>query len=107
MRAGRLRHRVELLEPQEGASDGQGGTLPADSLIVSRPFAEVLPLAGREVLIAHQVDPRLTHHVRMRHRPGVTTRLQVRFRGRVFEIASVVDVDEQHRELLLSCVEVL
>ncbi len=105
MRAGTLRHRVELLEPQDGPSDGQGGTQPAAPLVVSRPWVAITPVSGREAVVASQVDPRVTHHVRMRYRPGVTARHQLRVAGHVWAIQSVVDVDARHRELILACVE--
>lgn len=43
--------------------------------------------------------------VRGRYHPGIQLDSQLHFEGRVFNVQSIADVDERHRELVLVCSE--
>ncbi len=73
MRAGRLRHRVQIQERVETTRDEHGGISPTWSTIAT-VSASVEPLRGRELFEAQQVQERTTIRVRMRHYPGLTTK---------------------------------
>lgn len=94
---GKLRHRVTL-QTKTTTTDAGGGTTETwtDTATV---WAAVEPLEGTERLRAMQVSPTLSHRIRMRYRADVTTAMQVVYNGRAFDITSVVDVSERHREL--------
>ena len=129
MRAGRLRHRV-LLQHATDAGDTYGEQdqtwyVDADPAIL---YAEVRALQGQERFRAQQVQPEVSHAVRIRYRDDVApddrlivgsaspeiegvmiadepddlTRL---FGSKVLQIESVIDVNEQHKELQLLCRE--
>ncbi|MFD0768868.1 phage head closure protein [Bacillus sp. CGMCC 1.60114] len=41
----------------------------------------------------------------IRYREGITSAMRVRYKGRLFEIKSAIDIDEQHKEICLICEE--
>ena len=66
----------------------------------------ILPQSGREFYRAQQVNTAVTHLVSARYRTGLDATKRLVLSGdRVLDIAGVVDVDERHEELLLTCVE--
>lgn len=96
---GRLRHRVTIQALTRTPDTGGGYTETwSDTATV---WAAVEPLAGTERLRAMQVSPTLSHRIRMRYRADVSSAQRLVYNGRAFDITSVVDVDERHRELQL------
>lgn len=75
-------------------------------------YAEVRPLAGRELEWARQVDARISHKVTLRYIPGLSTTwrlvMPARYEAqdRYFQVVSAINVDERDRELELMCTEV-
>ena len=79
----------------------------------SRPFwkkfaevrASVEPLQGREYFSGpFQMGENIVR-VRIRYIEGVTRKMHIRYGNRVFDIYSVIDSMESHRELQLMCKE--
>lgn len=79
----------------------------------SRPFwkkfaevrASVEPLQGREYFSGpFQMGENIVR-VRIRYIEGVTRKMRIRYGNRVFDIYSVIDSMESHRELQLMCKE--
>lgn len=103
IRIGDLRQRLMLDAPVE-TPDGQGGVTRAWGL-VAEVWGAVLPRSGGEGEDAARFAGRVAHIVWLRHRPGVVPGMRVRLGPRVFEIASVIDIDERHRWLKLDVVE--
>ncbi len=63
--AGELIHRVTVQSSTE-ASDGHDGMTVTWSDLRRRMAAKVVPLAGRDLDRARQIDPRATHEVTLR-----------------------------------------
>ena len=103
MRAGKLRHRVEVLQPAT-AQDSFGEVTPGWKL-VGRRWAEVTPITGTDKLVRDQYRQAATHRVRLRFMEGLTVRHLIRHGGRDLHILSLVNVDEQDAEMLLDCEE--
>ncbi len=103
---GALRHRLAL-EAERPAGDGGGGQGDpwADPVAVATVWGRVEPLRGGERLRALQLEERVTHRVTIRHRPGVTPAMRVRFGARLFNIRAVINRDERDRFLELLCEE--
>lgn len=105
MRAGLLRHRIEVQAATE-AEDVHGGHsetwIPADTI-----WGSIEPLKGEELLEAQAVDVRVTHRVRMRYQPsgGLTAKKRLKFGTRIFNIISVLNTEERNWELTALCVE--
>lgn len=109
MRAGRLRHRVAI-QRRTGAESGFGE--PTDTWTdLATVSAGVEPISGREYFAAQQVQSEVTHRVTIRYLAGVTPKDRIVWTdpatgvARYFDIRSVLDKDERHRELALMCVE--
>lgn len=107
MRAGQLRHRVDLQEQGPRVSDGAGGGSAPFVTYAENVPAAIEPLAGREFLQAEQFDVRVTHRVRIRYRAGVRPSHKVIYGSREFDIKSVIDFEERHRELELMSEELV
>ena len=103
VRAATLRHRVSLQSAADTA-DGGGGAATVRSDVATL-WASIEPLKGAEHPSAQQLESRLTHRVRLRHRIGVTTAMRVKFGARIFNIRAVINPDERNRLLELLCEE--
>lgn len=106
MKAGRLRHRVELQSATETA-DSYGEPTFTWSTYAHR-WASVEPLQGRELFTAQQVNPEVNIRVRLRHDEvlaDLTPKHRLVFGSRTLEIDSVIRPDERGREVQLLCKE--
>lgn len=104
MRAGWLRHRVEILA-KEASQNGFGEEVvtwvPAATV-----WASVEPLRGREYVEAKQGQVEVSHRVVMRYREGMGSEMRLRIPGgRVLEIESVINPLERGERLELMCRE--
>lgn len=103
MRAGKLRHRVEIQAVTE-ARDGHGGITRTWTTVVNR-WAAIEPLSGQERFSAQQVNPELTHQVRLRYWSGLTPKHRFKHGSRYLSILSIVNVGERNIEQLCQCKE--
>ena len=103
MKAGSLRHRVEL-QKATYAQDGVGEPIETWATYAKR-WAAVEPLSGRELLQAQQVNSEATIRVRLRFVSGVTQQQRLLHNSRTLEIVSVIDPQERNAELELLCKE--
>lgn len=103
MQAGRLRHRVTIQNAVE-ARNAYGEAIKTWSTVAT-VYASVEPIRGREMFDAEQVQSEVTHRVRLRYRPGLTSQMRLLFNGRMFEIQTVINVNERNREVQLMCKE--
>lgn len=77
---------------------------------LTKRWARIEPLSGREFFIAMQAQSQTSHRINMRFYSGLTSRrhyLTVTTGGvtRTFEIESVIDLNDAHEEHELMCVE--
>lgn len=106
MRAGQLRHQVTLQQLGARVDDGTGGgSIPFND--VASVWAAIEPLTGRELLDAGQYDPSLTHRVRIRYYAGVRPSWRIKYATRLFDVKSIADLEERHREMDLMCEELV
>ena len=104
MRAGRLRSLIELQRSTE--------TLVAGEVVPTwHTFAEVYaavePLAGRQWFAALQVQAQVSHSIRIRWSPdwALGPKDRIKFGTRVFDIVSVLNIQERNRELVVQALE--
>ena len=109
MRAGKLRHRIEIqtVTTAQSTSGEETRTWPTaetdDDLTVV--WADVQDLAGRELLLAQQASSEATVRVRLRHLDGITSAdCRIVHGDRTLEIVAVIP-DGRGRELELLCKE--
>ena len=103
MRAGRLRHRVDLqqLSPSLNSMGEESETWTTYSTV----SADVQPISGTERLAVQQAQADMTHKVTMRYRKGLTVEHRILHKSRVLNITAVQNVDESNRTLIIDCVE--
>lgn len=108
MRIGPLRHRITIQNPNAAAPDGDGGftQTPTD---VETVWADIGPANVLDVerVGGGTVLSSASHLVRMRYHPAITTRSQLRFGARVFNVTGVQNVEERNVELIIACQEVV
>lgn len=110
MRAGKLNKRITLEYRQEQKESDYGGVRSIPKVFASA-WASIEPMGGRENWRAMQVNPELTHEVRIRYLPDVTSKMRVKYvdsktdRTRYFNIVSVLTPEERRQEMRLHCVE--
>ena len=106
VRAGALRSRVDILAPNGSQTPG-GGIDPDDPITVagripaavtSAPIGETLQVGALQAAIATLI--------RIRYQPGIEPYMYVVLDGRRLQILAIVDVDNLHATLELTCTEV-
>lgn len=105
MRAGELRTPLVLERPTTTLS-ASGESTPAYETVVQL-FGDITPGTGAESYQAGQVNPEVTHSIRIRWHPDVTARMRFNWveRKRKFNIISVTDPETRDRELVCLCRE--
>jgi len=105
IRAGRLRQRVEIVQPGT-SKDSFGGVSPDGGTSLGVIWASIEALNGRDALAAQAFTSIGTHLVTIRWMPGVLAKQVVKFGTRRFQIEAVLNPDERTKILKLLCVEV-
>ena len=105
MNAGALRHRCWIQEPTF-EPDGYGGTTPSWGT-VTVCWGALEPLKGREWIESGLENSEITAKFRMRYFAGIDPTMQLYFGSRTFEIISVIDPEERHKELNLMLKELV
>lgn len=70
-----------------------------------KTWASVEPLRGREYQEAQKIRPELTYKITIRYRPGITPDMYIKYKERLFEIVSVINVKERNEIIELMCTE--
>lgn len=99
MRAGALDQRVVIERLVEGYDEL--GQPINDWLPIVTTWASVSPLTGREYLAAAALVSEVTARIRMRYRPGITSRDRIVHEGTTYNIVSLADMHSSRRELVL------
>ena len=102
---GQMRHRIAIEQKTRGGSDGAGGVVSETWTTFAECYAKIDPQTGREIVAADQNVHRLTHRVTVRHRPGVTTAMRVKYQGRMLAILGLRELMENGRFLEIMCEE--
>lgn len=106
MRAGRLRHRIELQKISSETTDAYGERTPTWKTYAHR-WASIEPAGGSELLNADVLSPQTTHVIRLRHTANTDVKAEHRLvsGSRTFHVTNVLNVDEKNQELILACRE--
>lgn len=97
MRIGELRKQITI-QAETPTGDGAGGYALAWMNIASA-WADITPLSGNEVFTAQHLEGHATHRVTMRYRSdiAITTDMRIIYNSRVFNIRSVLNIDERNQ----------
>ena len=91
--------------------DTPGSELNGESVENWREVRDVMgtvsPLTGREHQQAEQMQSNVTHRITTRYFTGADSRMRLRRGSRVFNVQSVVNVEERNRELEWMVTEVV
>jgi SPP1 family predicted phage head-tail adaptor len=105
--AGKLDKQV-VIQANVRTDDGGGGA-NINYVDTGTAWASIEPGSGREFFEAKQLNPELSHVVKIRYRASVTPNHRLRYVSqsvdRVFAIHSVSDPLERHEQLVLLCSE--
>lgn len=107
MQAGQLRRRVTVQQPAQAPDRyGQLADTWAD---VGTYWAFVRTPTGREAIIAQQFKAELTHVVTMRYLGSAPLgpNMRLAYKGRIFNVLDVLNVDERNRQYDVHCQEVV
>lgn len=103
MRAGTLRHSVEVQQATEAVDDRHGIRKVWTTLAERR--AQVTELGGTETVKADQLVANATHEVRLRWFDGLSPAHRLIHNGRHLNIEAVSNPDGRKREQLCACIE--
>lgn len=104
MRAGLMR-RVVTIRTNARTPDGMGGYSETPTDVDGIPV-RVEPLQGDEQLRAMQTGMVAPHRFTMRYRSDILGATTLVYDDRPFDIKSVIDPEEKHRELVILADEV-
>lgn len=105
MKAGHLRHYVNIQHKGTATPDGIGNvTQPWDVLYTNVP-TEIIPFSARETWFGATAQSETTHRLIFRYLPGIDTTCRVDFGGRLFDILGIADDQECNVMLTLDCKE--
>ena len=104
MRAGPLRHRVEIQQATESA-DAHNQAVQSWATVASR-WAQIRPATGREVLDGQAPAADVSHEITLRHYSRtLTPKFRLKLGTRVFNVVSAVNFDERNRRTVIQARE--
>jgi SPP1 family predicted phage head-tail adaptor len=108
MIAERLNKRITIKQ-QPTTQDNYGETITDVNLWPTflTVWASVEPINGKEFFAAEQVNASVSTRIRIRYLTGVKPAMAVLYGTRIYNIISVIDYQEQHKEMQLMCEEVI
>ena len=82
-------------------------TLDGEWEDVFSTWASVKPIIGREYYAAETINSNLTHKITIRYRPGINSKMRIKFKERLFNIVGPpINVDEGNKELVIMASEI-
>lgn len=102
MRAGRLRHRIEI---QALSEKYDAGKTTQSWSTVDTVWGAIDHVAGREQHRGYKVQPETEYIVTIRYYEGLTSEHRLKWGSHVFDIVTIQNVAFKDRELLIECTE--
>jgi SPP1 family predicted phage head-tail adaptor len=103
MSAGLRDKKVQI--QRQGSTQDAAGQLSDMWTTQATVWASIKPVSGREYFNASGERAEVTHTIGILYGPTVAPRDRIVYGSRMFDIKSVINVDERNRELLLMCTE--
>lgn len=101
------RNRKVVLRAPNLTGDEGGGFSTGAPTDLATVWAQIQPLEGDEQLQAMQTGMQRPHRLTIEYRAGVTGITEIGYGARKFNVRSVTDPDEKHRELVILADEVI
>ena len=105
MEAGVLRNRITI--QKKSVTRNSYGEEVITWVTHCQAWAQIEPLSGREFLEARQIQAEGMVRFTMRYQAGIAPEMRVLDGSEIFNIQSVIHVEERGREIQLMCVEQL
>jgi SPP1 family predicted phage head-tail adaptor len=103
---GAMDRQISILDPGDPElARNSDGSFPPPSVFLTGISAKIEALSSNEQYKAQQAIGVITHRVTILYRAGLLNRMQIDFRGRIFQIRGVRDPDEKQVELRIDCEE--
>lgn len=104
MNIGKMRHRI-VFQEQADEKDALGGYEDEWS-DVAKTWAQINPVSGKEYF-SQTRDNVVSHKIYCRYRQGITPKMRIKFKDRIFRIISVLNWEERNEGLTIMCEEVV
>jgi SPP1 family predicted phage head-tail adaptor len=105
MNINKLKHRVTI-QQQNGTLNDGGGNIKPNWVDVVTVWASVSPINAQESIIAERRGQQVTHSISVRYRTDISPKMRLLFNGRVLDIQTIVNINEENKELKIQCLEV-
>ena len=99
-----LRHRVDIQE-RVSVTDGEGGFVATWETTISNTPAAIYPIQAKQVWAYRAINVTATHLLKMRGYTQISENSRIVFKGRIFEILTEENIQEQDYVLILTCKE--
>lgn len=106
-RAGQYRQWISLHKPSEHTFADDGQEILSPYLQYWQGFASFTPDSGSESMQTDQVVATVSWTCKLRYVPEVSPTHRIHYEGRIYEIVSVIDPNQQRRSLEIRAVEVV
>jgi SPP1 family predicted phage head-tail adaptor len=103
LHSGLLEHHV-ILQRLTLTPDGMGGGTQS-WIVIGTPWAYIIPATAWENLKSMQLEAPITHSIYIRYRTDITARDRIVHRSRIFNIRSIIDIEEKKLFLELKAEE--
>lgn len=103
MRAGQLRHFVELQAPT--ISQSSSGSVTASWDTIANVYARIEPLQGKNLEIAKQIHNLADTQITIRYYPNINCEWRVKSGSRIYNIVDPRNSAERNIEIVLTCIE--
>lgn len=97
--SGDLRHKVQLQENQV-TQDPDTGEMVSAWVTIASPWAEIVPMSGREFLAASAEQSQVRGRIVIRYREDVDAAMRIVYRGKYYNILAVLPDAESGKEHL-------
>lgn len=97
LKAGRLRHRIEIQEPVS-VQDETTGRPTITWVTFARPWAEVKPISARELIAAGAQHSEVRSKILIRYRPGLSAKMRILHKGLIHAIIGVLTDPDSGQE---------
>lgn len=103
MNPGKLRHRITFLRPEE--IENEIGETVIDMKPFKTVWGSIEPIKGREYLEARKIQPEVTYRIIVRYIEDITPDMMIEFKGRIFNIQSILNIGERNQYMEIYAVE--
>ena len=103
IQAGKLRHSI-VIQKNTPSTDSFGEQDPSWSTFAT-VFADIKPLTSREFWDAKQVNAENTLKFIIRYLSGLDSKMRISWDSRLFNIESIINVNERKKKIVILAVE--